>query len=602
MNETILDVKAELEAAGLEVKPSGERSLWIAATTKDAGGGLRLSNDASTLLQQDDHWVAVFPAQGTLSYEVPGDLRDLVPLMRCVYTHYRRLGGSFKDAFKRSVSNSESYLVGRFPPEERSSHLPPSRRVEIGTDEGLKLRIEWSEPTMAPTVSELSLGKTLLWVGGELVWGQCEGARLLPTERIWIDFLEFISRVWSYLKWEESYPFGLQPRDPSLLRTEAKARWEMLEEDRSSKEEKEVTAFEQRHDLAQGFTGKDALPVVRLIREGNQMWIVSPHRMVLRPLTEVLEQLSMIGDAIASWVASSDEPRAHDAIERWQAREYRRPMDLAEIATGLSAETIRWVANAAPSEDLELDAPHGYFQLTEILAAARMMVGSLEPETVMSAISAIADLPRVNTEELDRLSDRAEGLLFHLRLSKPYAEGYTLARWLRKVLDIEYSRPVEPEELLRHMGVPVKEIDIQDDLLDTLACWGARHGPSVVINKGGRHAQSLPGRRATLAHELCHLLIDREGALPLVEVLNGRAPWRVEARARAFAAELLLPRKRAEEISQISADIQSAVEELRADYGVSREIAIRQIDNARPSLSPQQSAELERMVSSLERF
>ena len=62
------------------------------------------------------------------------------------------------------------------------------------------------------------------------------------------------------------------------------------------------------------------------------------------------------------------------------------------------------------------------------------------------------------------------------------------------------------------------------------------------------------------------------------------------------------PRKRAEEISQISADIQSAVEELRADYGVSREIAIRQIDNARPSLSPQQSAELERMVSSLERF
>lgn len=88
----------------------------------------------------------------------------------------------------------------------------------------------------------------------------------------------------------------------------------------------------------------------------------------------------------------------------------------------------------------------------------------------------------------------------------------------------------------------------------------------------------------------------------MVEVLNGRAPWRVEARARAFAAELLLPRKRAEEISQISADIQSAVEELRADYGVSREIAIRQIDNARPSLSPQQSAELERMVSSLERF
>jgi Zn-dependent peptidase ImmA (M78 family) len=277
-------------------------------------------------------------------------------------------------------------------------------------------------------------------------------------------------------------------------------------------------------------------------------------------------------------------------------------MELAEIATGLSAETIRWVEEATPSEGLELDAPQGEFQLTEVLAAARLMVGSLQPETVRAAISAIAELPKVNTAELDLLSDKAEGLLFHLGPSKPYVEGYTLAGWLRKQVGIESSKPVDPEELLKRLGVPVREIAIEDDLLDAVACWGTRHGPVVVLNKAGRHAQSLPGRRSTLAHELCHLLIDREGALPLVGVLNGRAPWRVEARARAFAAELLLPRKRAEEVSRASADIMSAVDELKSAYGVSHEIAIRQIDNARPFLSSQQSAVLERMVSSLERF
>lgn len=76
--------------------------------------------------------VAVFPAAGLLSYEVPGDLRDLVPLIRGVYANHRRYGGPFKDAFARSVPDSESYLVGRLPAEDRSAPLSPARRVEVG--------------------------------------------------------------------------------------------------------------------------------------------------------------------------------------------------------------------------------------------------------------------------------------------------------------------------------------------------------------------------------------------------------------------------------------------------------------------------------------
>ncbi|HEV3258797.1 MAG TPA: ImmA/IrrE family metallo-endopeptidase [Gemmataceae bacterium] len=601
MNQTILDAKGELEAAGLEVKPSGEGALWIAATTNDAGGGIRLSTDASTLLWKENRWVAVFPADGMLNYEVPGELYDLLPMIRGVYTRYRRLGGPFKDAFRRSVPNPESYLVGRYPREDRQQPSPTSRRMEIGTDEGLRLRIDWSGPIAARTASELTRGKALLWMAGELVWGGPEGTKLSPVELTWIDFLDFLARVWPYLQWEEGYPLGLQPREPSLLRAEAKARWQMQPEDRSCEEERDVSAFEERHNLAQGFQSKD-LPFVRLVREGNQMWLDSQHGTTLRPATEVLEQLSAIGDAITGRVASSGDARARDVTERWHSRELQRPMELAAIATGLSAETIRWVVNVAPSESPQLDVPQGEFQLTEVLAAARQMIGSLEPETVNAAIAAIAGLPKVATPRLDRLSEEAEGLIYRLRASKPYVQGYTLAGWFRTVFGMGDSRSLEPEELLKDLDVLVREIDTPDDLLDALACWGLRHGPAVVLNKSGKHAQTPPGRRTTLAHELGHLLIDRAGALPLAEVLNGRAPWRVEARARAFAAELLLPRKRAEEVSQGSSDISQAVEELRSEYTVSREVAVWQILNARPSLSRQQLAVLETMVSSIGRL
>ncbi len=132
MNQAILEAKAELEAGGLIVKRSGETSLWICDTIQDAGGGLHLSNDALTLLQQGDRWVAIFPAAGLLSYEVLGDLRDLVPLIRGVYANYRRYGGPFRDAFARSVPDPESYLVGRLPAEDQSAPLSPSRHVEVG--------------------------------------------------------------------------------------------------------------------------------------------------------------------------------------------------------------------------------------------------------------------------------------------------------------------------------------------------------------------------------------------------------------------------------------------------------------------------------------
>src|SRR5438132_1508276 len=101
---TLLDAKAQLEAAGFHVACNNAHALWIAANVRDVGAGVGLSDDACSLLWDAERWVAVFPAGGLLTYEVPGTLPDLVSVIAAVYTLYRRAGGPFQDALKHVVS------------------------------------------------------------------------------------------------------------------------------------------------------------------------------------------------------------------------------------------------------------------------------------------------------------------------------------------------------------------------------------------------------------------------------------------------------------------------------------------------------------------
>lgn len=66
--------------------------------------------------------------------------------------------------------------------------------------------------------------------------------------------------------------------------------------------------------------------------------------------------------------------------------------------------------------------------------------------------------------------------------------------------------------------------------------------PLVLLNENcARHADAegkpmRSGIRFTLAHELCHLLIDRDSGSQLALVSGPWAPKAVEQRANAFAA------------------------------------------------------------------
>ncbi len=115
MLETTLDAKAALEADGLYVSCNNAHSLWIAATVRDVEDGIKLSDDACSLVGKLNRWVAVFPAEGLLTYEVPGSLSELVALITAVYAHYRQSGGPFNRALRQVLTDPQHYLVGRSP-------------------------------------------------------------------------------------------------------------------------------------------------------------------------------------------------------------------------------------------------------------------------------------------------------------------------------------------------------------------------------------------------------------------------------------------------------------------------------------------------------
>jgi len=142
--------------------------------------------------------------------------------------------------------------------------------------------------------------------------------------------------------------------------------------------------------------------------------------------------------------------------------------------------------------------------------------------------------------------------------------------------------------LLGNWSVAVEEIEIEADHLDAIAVWSEHHRPTVFVNTRGLRSRFPTGRRSTCAHEICHLLVDRDRALPAVEVLGGQIPHGIEQRANAFAAEFLLPRAEAGRSVKATLkyvyspderkkEIESIVSRLADDYDVSHETAAWQM-------------------------
>jgi hypothetical protein len=110
MYATLPEVKSFLQEEGLHVSYDANSTLIVAAHVKQLDDGVQMSNDSCAMFPRASKWVAIFPGAGQRTYEVQGELSELVPLVIKVYREYSANGGDLSESFRRTMSNPDSYL------------------------------------------------------------------------------------------------------------------------------------------------------------------------------------------------------------------------------------------------------------------------------------------------------------------------------------------------------------------------------------------------------------------------------------------------------------------------------------------------------------
>ena len=424
----------------------------------------------------------------------------------------------------------------------------------------------------AETAASASLGNLKLVMQGLPVWSS--GREPWPM----VEWLEHLAAQWTFLEWEERDPLQLGG-DFSTVRARAQERWRDLPEAEGDAQDELLFGFERSHNLANAFQGM-VLPDLWWVRQGACAWVKAGLSAAVVPWTTAREALQGTGDQIANRLRDVDDERARVARRAWDQRSNKNTPAVIEAALGVTARILEELAPREQwAELLEFDpaAP------SELLVAARMAGPYAQAEDLRELMNQLKAQKATASPALTALSSGLPKLL-----GPPYEQGQAAAIWLRQHWRVAANKPIDPAARLRALGVRVREVTLMTTAIDAACAWGPRHGPVVLVNPKGRHASGVAGRRATLAHELGHLLMDRGGLLPVAEVKGGAVSEEAEARANAFAAELLLPQKEAAAwmARAEKRGAKAALAKLCRHYGVSKKSAAWQALKANVDLPP----------------
>lgn len=449
-------------------------------------------------------------------------------------------------------------------------------------------------------------GQALLYLFGQPFWHGGSPESPTALEWTWSELLHYLAVNWGALLLEQSLPFSwLETAEtPEQWWQLADNRWADMNDEAADGEERTLLDFDRRHNLAAACQGM-ALPALSLLRSGHECWLWAEGRAPVRmPLATIRRDLLEIGNNLAHAFQSSARPEVQLALQAWQER-----------AQGLKGrDFLRWTSGqssgdflAALESQLEQfgsrsaivanDAQWAADELAEgpLLAAARMANGVLaadvQLEVTRNVLQALhrargsatpeqsATLARLTTEARRFLQRHQESDRI-LRVEPPFETGYALADWLRNKLGRERPVRFDIKQLVEEeLGVRITEQSLGTPKIDALALW---HGtaPCIILNSDRKHSQ--PQRtRMTLAHELAHLLLDRDGALPFCEVLGGTVDHFIERRANAFAAELLLPRSLVENrYAMFSGNFREFAYAGSQEFDVSKSVLYAQVKNS----------------------
>ncbi|MBF0437586.1 MAG: ImmA/IrrE family metallo-endopeptidase [Magnetococcales bacterium] len=411
-----------------------------------------------------------------------------------------------------------------------------------------------------------------IFIENDPVWGD----KTDGIDGYWDSLLEHLANAWPFLQSEQIYPLGFNPDSPNTFLDDALAHlcWDQEPDEKLAHDEQDIFAFAERHNLASGLQDLH-LSSICLLREGNEMRIVSEMHDVRMPIDLALAQLKNLGETIAHSV-DDRSPRGKIILDAWNQRD--QPLEqekMLSIVMGIRPERLR---SLAANDDLStlFGQPSIIQSPTPMQIAARMTHHALFDDELLHVINKVSELKMtpIGTQLINLQRDVVPVI------ARAYDQGYQLAQWLRKKLDIKDDQPVNPEKLLKEWGVYIGNTKCSE-VMDAIARW-EENKIGILINKNGKRARTDWGRRASLAHEIAHLLLDTQHTLPSVEILGGRMPLHVERRANAFAAEFLLPRSHVNRVvpqSPTPNTLKPILEKLSTDFSVGQILTARQIEN-----------------------
>jgi Zn-dependent peptidase ImmA (M78 family) len=406
------------------------------------------------------------------------------------------------------------------------------------------------------------------------------------------ELLAHLTECWKPLILRQTYPIPVQPERPSFLLAEVQKRWSDLSSAQVENEQHEIAAFEDAHNLANAFGGISGLLPLWFLRDQDQMIIDTQERLAKVSIQAAIAALTSVGDEIANRLRDADKSKWSRLLEGWQIRNKGDGALLLALTIGRDRDT----AETLIKENV-LEPPASFVDAVndndEVRIAARM-AGPLPVNQIKKVLAEVrtchsARAPRLDADvALLKEFLKAEGL----DKERPYIQGNEAAKWLRSHFDLSPSRRIEIFSLIERFGVDVRAIDFGIPSLDAIAVWGSKHGPAVLLNKNS-HRVRRPvisiwrhgAIRVTAAHELCHLLLDAGHTLSTVDILGGRMPVRAEQRAKAFAAEFLLPSAEAASVWRDAGipidlkEVQRVITILCRKFGVTASVAAWQLEH-----------------------
>jgi Zn-dependent peptidase ImmA (M78 family) len=177
-------------------------------------------------------------------------------------------------------------------------------------------------------------------------------------------------------------------------------------------------------------------------------------------------------------------------------------------------------------------------------AYARLLYGAISPATNLQ------DVALLTSHIIDNYVNDAGPWLSRLDLPldvgevgqlTPGEQGSRLGQQACELLGGDTGGWVDIQSVIHNLDIEVSGLDLSDDEVRAVSVFGPTQRPHVFYNRRTRWGQTEAVQRFTLAHELCHLLLDREHGDELAIATGPWAPVGIEQRANAFAAAFLMP-------------------------------------------------------------